>query len=456
MEPLQIGEAAIDDATLLLDEREAVRRAFDAVNIAVLGRVLLLFGVTSGIYAIVALTTAAPVIGAVAGANALACLVLYRARSANAVVANPRSVVAIVLLGQFLLLVAYAGGNVDAIAPWAVMLPFALLFLRFEFAELLALAAALVGAAAAVPVIGPLLARAGEASSRSALFELLVPQASVTAIALIIGWLLTRRFRNRFLRQWQRERDRHLDRLRMKQELEHARDIQLSMLPRVGPSSDWLDVASLSLPATEVGGDYYDYFQLDPHRIAVVVADVAGHGVASGLVLSGVRAGLNMLDGELASPVRTLERLNRMLVRTTPRKMLVTMAVCLFDQETRRARVASAGNPPPLHWSASTGGLRELTPGSLPLGVREDAGYAEVDVVLEAGDALLIHSDGIAETIDTAGEPFGYERLAAAFGSAAPLATAAKMRDALIDAVWGFKGHAAQVDDITMVVLRVR
>ena len=90
----------------------------------------------------------------------------------------------------------------------------------------------------------------------------------------------------------------------MREELEDARAIQLAMLPSSAPEMGWLELQGMSLPATEVGGDYYDFLKVDEDRIAVVVGDVAGHGVASGLLLSGVRAGLHLLRGDLGESAR--------------------------------------------------------------------------------------------------------------------------------------------------------
>jgi hypothetical protein len=115
---------------------------------------------------------------------------------------------------------------------------------------------------------------------------------------------------------------------------------------RSAPDVGWLEMAALSLPASEVGGDYYDYFQLDDDRLAVVVGDVTGHGVASGLVLSGVRASLNLLAGEFEDPAAVLGRLNLMLKRTAPRRMHMTLGVAVFDRAGVRSPVALAGHPP--------------------------------------------------------------------------------------------------------------
>ena len=106
----------------------------------------------------------------------------------------------------------------------------------------------------------------------------------------------------------------------MREEFDTARRIQLSMLPQGPPNVSWIEVAAASLPATEVGGDYYDYFRISPSQIVVVIGDVAGHGLASGLLLSGVRSCLYLLEKDLASPVEVLDRLNHMVRRTTDRR----------------------------------------------------------------------------------------------------------------------------------------
>jgi sigma-B regulation protein RsbU (phosphoserine phosphatase) len=263
------------------------------------------------------------------------------------------------------------------------------------------------------------------------------------------------RQRRRFVMRWRSESRRHRDRLRMKQELEYAREIQLSMLPRSAPQVPWLDVAALSLPANEVGGDYYDYFQLDEQHLCVVVGDVTGHGVASGLILSGVRAGLNLLQDEMVAPEAILERVNRMLVRTAAPRMLMTLGVTVFSAAQRRAIVATAAHPPALHLRAADGALVEVGRGSLPLGAREDTTYASDPVDLAAGDLLLLYSDGLVEAVNAIGEQFGWERLEKLLVEIGREGSAAQVRDRVLREVWEFKGETAQVDDVTMVAVRI-
>ena len=124
----------------------------------------------------------------------------------------------------------------------------------------------------------------------------------------------------RFVRDWRAELLREREQSRMRDELNSAREMQLSMLPRHDPEMDWLDFSGVSLPASEVGGDYFEHFKVNDSVLAVVIGDVAGHGMASGLVLSGVRSGLYLLRENLTSPVEVLERLNRLVRETAPRR----------------------------------------------------------------------------------------------------------------------------------------
>jgi len=272
-------------------------------------------------------------------------------------------------------------------------------------------------------------------------------------ICFTFSWALNRRQEARFLARWRSESARHRDRLRMKQELEYAREIQLSMLPRAAPTLDWLEVAALSLPATEVGGDYYDYFNLGGGRMAMVVGDVTGHGVASGLVLSGVRSSLNLLRDDMASPGVVFRRVNMMLKRTSAPRMHMTLAMVVLDRDDHSAVVSTAGHPPVLV-RRGNGSVDEIGSGSFPLGAMADAEYREDRVVLDAGDVLVIYSDGLVESVNGAGDQFGWDRLRKVISSLNGAETANEIRDLLLREVWGFKDDAEQVDDVTMVIVR--
>src|SRR5258708_21328967 len=158
------------------------------------------------------------------------------------------------------------------------------------------------GAAAAAGTAAGGVAAGGTAASAAGDHGLAVGWTVAVAGCLVLSGVLTQLDKRRFLAVWRREHARSRERLRMREEIEYARKIQLSMLPQAPPDIGWLDLSAASLPATEVGGDYYDTFRLAPSRLVLVIADVSGHGLASGLLLSGVRSCLYLLEADLASP----------------------------------------------------------------------------------------------------------------------------------------------------------
>jgi hypothetical protein len=286
-------------------------------------------------------------------------------------------------------------------------------------------------------------------------FQAMAGVAITNLLCAAIAVSLTRRVRRRFLTSWRQAALRERERTRLRGEIDDARKVQLSILPRAAPELPWLELAHLSLPAKEVGGDYCDFFRLADDRLAIVIGDVAGHGMASGLMLYGVRSCLYLLRDELASPLAVLARLDRMVRDSGPRRMLVTLQVGVVDAAERRLVVASAGHPPPLHWSAASGEVTELGSGSLPLGTHLGGSPHEHSAALAPGDVLVFYSDGLPEVINLHGESYGAERLARALRRAAAAGSARQVRDALLTSVSNFKGDVEQPDDMTLVVARV-
>ena len=273
------------------------------------------------------------------------------------------------------------------------------------------------------------------------------------ALALAVGLGTSRRRRREILGIFVSAQTSTRDQIRMRQELDYAREIQLAMLPEGCPPQGWLDICSLSCPATEVGGDYYDYFPLEGGRLAIVVGDVAGHGMASGLLLAGVRSCLTLLAGELDQPLAVLGKLNTMVQQTARRRKLVTLAIVVLDPVRRTATVANAGHPPVLVSNAA--GVSEIDLPSLPLGTQLDPRFGLRELPLEEGDLLLLHSDGLYEGEDPLGEPYGLDRLAASLARVPRDLNAAAVRDALLADFAAFQEGAPQRDDLTFVVVRV-
>lgn len=286
-----------------------------------------------------------------------------------------------------------------------------------------------------------------------------LPLIAVSTVCLVVFFWVGRQTRKRrrdFLLVWRREHQRHRERHRMQGELDEARRIQLSMLPRSDPSHRFFDIAGISIPASEVGGDYYEYFQSGIDRQAVVIADVAGHGVASGLLLAGVRSCLYLLKDSPHRPVEVLEKLDRVVRETTGRREFVTMLYALFDPQRGEVSLASAGHPPLLRYVAATGQVEEAAFCSLPLGTRLRQSLEEVQVPYATDDIFLLYTDGIAETVNSKGDLYGNERLSGRLKATAHDRTAKEIRDTLLGDVWSFKADGEQTDDITLVVVKVR
>lgn len=449
-----------------LSVEEAVARQFDVSNV----KALRIWSIATAFFVFIALGTMRDRGGlsALAALTVLALSValfvglkpLARGRTsadvrpallmpiARAYERTPRALTLVLVISSLeLLLLASWGG--EAVMAIAIMLGFwSLSFCLKPVERLLVLAApsvlCLIGLAVGLPHTPK-----GDAA------EQLIGISMNNALALGIGLLVTRRARRQHSERFYNARKAAEQQVRMSRELAYAREIQLSMLPADCPPQGWLDVCSHSAPATEVGGDYYDYFELPDGRFAVVVGDVAGHGMASGLVLASVRSCLILLVEELGEPLGVLKKLNRMVQQSARRRTLVTLAIAVFDRDESAVTIASAGHPPMLVVRASTGAVEEIALPSLPLGTRLAESFHEQRVPVSPGDLLLLSSDGIFEAINEREDAYGFERLTAVLAAVPTTGSAASARDALLADLAQHRGKAAQGDDQTLVVVRV-
>jgi len=277
--------------------------------------------------------------------------------------------------------------------------------------------------------------------------------ATVLALFTSSSWADNRR--ENFIETWQKLRVNR-EHSRMKRELDHAQEIQLSMLPAANPDLEALDVASISIPASEVGGDYYDYFLLDQTKLALVIGDVSGHGVASGLVLSGVRSCLYLLKENLPAPAALLGQLNRMLKQTTDKRMFMTMLTAVIDFEKKEMTYATAGHPLLFHFRRKEKVVEEIDQRALPLGAIMNATYPEATMRFDSGDTLLFFTDGIFEAADRDHNEYGMARLREKLKKIASKESSAELilEQLLVD-IRQFIGFQEQLDDMTMVVVQV-
>jgi phosphoserine phosphatase RsbU/P len=246
---------------------------------------------------------------------------------------------------------------------------------------------------------------------------------------------------------------------RMKHELAIARRIQLASLPQRTPEKEGLDIAGASVPALEVGGDFFDYLNGEANALTIVVGDVSGKGTSAALYMAKVQGILRSLHGFGLSPADLFTRANRLLCADMEKKSFVTAVGAAFDLKEKSLLLARAGHLPLYHYRAAEGDVVVVTPRGLGLGLN-DAGLfsSELEerlVRYHAGDILLFVTDGITEAQNDAGEQYGDDRLVGLLRDRAAT-DAAGIRDAVLKDVSNFAAGAHQHDDETIVVVKGR
>ena len=239
------------------------------------------------------------------------------------------------------------------------------------------------------------------------------------------------------------------DRVVVRDELEVARDLQRELLPRYEPAVEGYEFAFSYRTANTIGGDYYDFLPLDDGRFAIVIGDASGHGIAAGLVMAIANSALKLGFDHDSDPLLVSRLVNRALCRTGGRRAFMTLFGGVLDPPSGRLDYVCAGHPYPLLRRAS-GEVLELGTGCLPLGIRLNLEMAPEHAVVEPGDTLLLFTDGVFETLDGAGESFGFERLKAAV---MPGGTSRSVHDQLLQQVDEFRGDEPLYDDCSVVVV---
>lgn len=244
------------------------------------------------------------------------------------------------------------------------------------------------------------------------------------------------------------------ERERQRVELETARGIQSSILPDLPPQLGGVRIAHSYLPATEVGGDFYDVMALEDGRLAVAVGDVAGHGVSSGLVMSLTKSALAVqvtFNPEVKAVFGTL---NRLVYQSARKRLLATLCYALIDPVRREMLYASAGHLFPYRVTGE-GEVLALESVSYPLGVREDIEVRARSARLRAGDYLFLFSDGVVEArAENSDELFGFDRLEASLRRHGG-AGVTPLRDGVLADLERFTRGSQREDDLTVLVLQI-
>jgi serine phosphatase RsbU (regulator of sigma subunit) len=240
---------------------------------------------------------------------------------------------------------------------------------------------------------------------------------------------------------------------KIEEDLELARSIQQSLLPRTLPQEDWCRATGSSESSRQVGGDYFDVMRLGDNSWTAVVADVSGKGVGAALLASLLQGAFLTLSDDPLSMAHTVRRVNAYLNERTDGAKYATLLYCLFER-SGMLRYINAGHCAPLVVSANRQ-WRYLEATSMPVGLLAEAEFVVEAAELHAGDKLIAYTDGVTEAQNPAGEFFGRKRLrevAVEYARAPHIET----HDAILRAVQEFTQGAEQGDDITLFLMEYR
>ncbi|MBC8074492.1 MAG: PP2C family protein-serine/threonine phosphatase, partial [Chloroflexales bacterium] len=253
------------------------------------------------------------------------------------------------------------------------------------------------------------------------------------------------------LQQSRSEIERQNERLR--HGLVLARDIQVGLLPTAAPwNANTLSVYARSLPAYEVGGDFYSYLALSQGRAAIAIGDISGKGVGAALLMALTSSLVESHARQSESPAQVLAALNAALTpRLKANRMNAALLYAVLDPASRQLTVANAGMIAPILLGGQ--GVRMLDIGGLPIGALAGATYRDHTLTLDPGETLLFVSDGVVEAHNAAGELWGFERLEGLLQRVESARDTHQIVTAILDAVHAWMGDTEQHDDITLVAV---
>jgi sigma-B regulation protein RsbU (phosphoserine phosphatase) len=250
-----------------------------------------------------------------------------------------------------------------------------------------------------------------------------------------------------------------MERERMRQSLGLAKEVQQHLMPATDPQINGLDIAGASIYCEETGGDYYDYLPGSAGqqgKIDVVVGDVSDHGVPSALLMTTARAFLRQRSSQSGNLNQIVSDVNRQLSRDVKESgRFMTLFFCEVDRQNQLIQWVNAGHEPAMIFDQQTEDFQELTGGGLPLGVSETAAYQKFQCNIVPGQIILIGTDGIWESQNQSGEMFGKDRFKEVIRQHAN-ERAKKILDAVMAAIDDFSQARERVDDVTLVVVKIK
>jgi sigma-B regulation protein RsbU (phosphoserine phosphatase) len=243
-----------------------------------------------------------------------------------------------------------------------------------------------------------------------------------------------------------------IEKRRIESQLQIAHDVQSRLLPAAPPALPGYDIAGVSLPSDDIGGDYFDYLPLPGNRLGLVVADVAGKGIPAALIMSAFRTLVRLNARREPDVAEAMRGVNRFLAESADMPSFVTAVYGVLDVVSGRFVYSNCGHNPPLLFRES-GREEELTAGGPFLGVFDSSSYDAGDVDLEPGDVLVLYTDGVIETGPGRDNEFGVARLASVVRETRAM-TSARIIEEAIQETRRFSGRTSYTDDFTIMVVK--
>jgi hypothetical protein len=252
---------------------------------------------------------------------------------------------------------------------------------------------------------------------------------------------------------------RHItERQRLQQELEIARQVQMSFLPKSNPKIHGLDISSRCVPALEVGGDYYDFVPFSARELGVAIGDVSGKGTQAAFYMTLAKGFLRALSSPNGSVSNVLKQINKLFYENVERGAFISMVYGIFDMGKKKLRLTRAGHNPVLVWRAKKKVLEVIQPNGLALGLEDGKKFSktiqEVKIPFGSGDCFVFYTDGFTEAMNKKMEEYGDERFAATVQNHVS-GSANDMLEGILNDVKIYMGKAKQHDDMTLVIVKI-
>lgn len=240
---------------------------------------------------------------------------------------------------------------------------------------------------------------------------------------------------------------------RIQEEVAKGSLIQNELLPPAEYNDDFITISADLINSSEIGGDFYDYFPLSENRFGLVVADVSGHGVQSGMVTTAAKASLHTLISQgVTTPADLLTGMNNAILATAKQTLLMTCLIAVIDHREGTVTIANAGHNFPYIFSPESQHINRIEDvASYPLGFEKDFTYQECRVGFNRGEFLFLYTDGIIECVNSNGDEFGYERLEKLFMKRRK-PTPREMLQLLKSSAEKFTGSTTFEDDVTLLI----